>query len=53
MTTPRTIDTLRKQAERAGEKAYEHRRQAALEAAKAIAARQPGTETAGESHADE
>ena len=53
MTTPRTMDTVKQAAERAGEKAYEHRRRAAEAAARAIAARQPVTDSAGESHADE
>ena len=39
MTTPRTMDSVRKAAEAAGERAYEHRRRAAKEAAKQRAAK--------------
>ena len=38
MTTPRTMDTVKKAALRAGERAYEHRRRAIEAAAKARAA---------------
>lgn len=41
MTTPRTMDTVKRAAERAGEIAYEHRRRAAEQARKRIEAVQP------------
>jgi len=53
MTTPRTMDTVKRAAERAGEIAYEHRRRAAEQARKLTAAAQPEPETQAESHADE
>jgi len=50
MSTPRTMDTVKKAAERAGEIAYEHRRRAA-EAARKRA--EQVTQPAGEQpHAD-
>jgi len=39
MTTPRTMDSVRKAAEKAGERRYEQRRRAAEEAAKQRAAK--------------
>jgi len=53
MTTPRTMDSIRKAAERAGEIAYEHRRRAVDQAAKAAAEKTPPEQPADDSHADE
>jgi len=53
MTTPRTLDSVKRAAERAGEIRYEHRRRAVEEAAKHVPAAQPEPEAQAESHADE
>jgi len=47
------MDSIKRAAERAGEIAYEHRRRAVDQAAKAAAEKNPPEQPAAESHADE
>jgi len=53
MTTPRTLDSVKRAAERAGEIRYEHRRRAVEEAAKHVPAAQPQPVPDAEGHAGE